>query len=58
MHANYCYKCKELVRVYMEDLSPKARLSVGSDMRKIQLCFQLLKVGVAMHVHGVHGTHT
>ena len=29
---------------YIEDLNPEARLPVGSDMRKIQLCFQLLKV--------------
>ena len=39
-------RCKELVKVYMEDLNPEARLPVGSDMRKIQLCFQLLKVSI------------
>jgi len=26
------------------DVDPEARLQVGADMRKIQLCFQLLKV--------------
>ena len=32
------------MKVYIEDLNPEARLPVGSDMRKMQLCFQLLKV--------------
>ena len=30
----------------MADTDPEARLQVGADMRKIQLCFQLLKVSV------------
>ena len=31
---------------YVVDTDPEARLQVGADMRKIQLCFQLLKVTV------------
>ena len=34
----------------MADTDPEARLQVGADMRKIQLCFQLLKV----HHHVLH----
>ena len=37
-------RCKELVQTYLQDPSPEARLTVGSDMRKIQFSFQLLKV--------------
>ena len=29
---------------YVTDTDPEARLQVEADMRKIQLCFQLLKV--------------
>ena len=37
-------RCEQLVASYLEDESPEARLHVGGDMRKIQLCFSLLKV--------------
>ena len=29
---------------YIKDTSPEAKLMIGGDMRKIQLCFYLLKV--------------
>ena len=32
------------MKACIQDVDPEARLSVGGDMRKIQLCFQLLKV--------------
>lgn len=38
-------RCVELVGAYLQESSPEARLLVGGDMRKIQLCFQLMKVG-------------
>ena len=37
-------RCDELVNSYVADTDPEARLQVDADMRKIQLCFQLLKV--------------
>ena len=40
------YRCGQLVEKYLQDDSPEARLLVGGDMRKIQLCFSLLKVHV------------
>ena len=33
-----------LVGAYVADTDPEARLQVGADMRKIHLCFELLKV--------------
>ena len=44
-------RCDELVKVFVEDPSPEARLLVGGDMRKIQLCFTLLKVNTHTHTH-------
>ena len=38
------FRCEELVEVYLRDPSPETRLLVGGDLRKIQLCFTLLKV--------------
>jgi len=38
------HRCEELVSSYLNDNDPDAVLSVGSDMRKIQYCFSLLKV--------------
>ena len=38
------HRCDELVNGYVMDTDPEARLQVEADMRKIQLCFQLLKV--------------
>ena len=32
------------MQAYVEDTSPEATLMVGGDMRKIKLCFSLLKV--------------
>ena len=40
------YRCKQLVQEYVQDPNREARLMVGSDMRKIQLCFSLLKVQI------------
>ena len=45
--SGYCifvHRCNQLVTAYLEDTNPEARLLVGGDMRKIQLCFALLKV--------------
>ncbi|CAI8004771.1 Kinesin-like protein KIF6 [Geodia barretti] len=39
-------RCERLVQDYLQDSSPEARLLVGGDMRKIQLCFSLLKARV------------
>ena len=33
-----------MVKSYVEDVDPDSALSVGADMRKINYCFQLLKV--------------
>ena len=33
-----------MVKSYIEDADPEALLRVGADMRKINYCFQLLKV--------------
>ena len=33
-----------MVKSYIEDADPESTLSVGADMRKINYCFQLLKV--------------
>jgi len=38
------HRCEELVNSYLTDNDPDAVLAVGSDMRKIQCCFSLLKV--------------
>lgn len=38
------HRCEELVNSYLADSDPDAVLAVGSDMRKIQCCFSLLKV--------------
>ena len=46
------FRCEELVDVYLRDPSPEARLLVGGDLRKIQLCFTLLKVYI--HTHSTH----
>ena len=32
------------MKSYIEDTDPESALSVGADMRKINYCFQLLKV--------------
>ena len=37
-------RCRELVRAYLEDEGVESRLLVGGDMRKIQLCFAIMKV--------------
>lgn len=42
----HCSRCEELVRAYVADPSPEATLMVGGDMRKIKLCFALMKVTV------------
>lgn len=39
-------RCHELVQLYLKDKNPEVQLLVGGDMRKIQLCFQLLKTEV------------
>jgi len=44
MYSCVYLRCDVLVRAYVADTDPEARLQVGADMRKIQLCFQLLKV--------------
>jgi len=43
-------RCGELVHAYLQDSSPEARLLVGGDMRKIHLCFQILKVWASSSV--------
>ena len=40
---------------YVADTDPEARLQVGADMRKIQLCFQLLKVSVIIITPSLFG---
>ena len=37
-------RLRQMVKSYIEDADPEAVLSVGADMRKINYCFQLLKV--------------
>ena len=44
MCVSVCHSVKRLVKSYLEDDSPEAYLGVGADMRKIQLCFQIMKV--------------
>ena len=39
-----CSRVERQVKSYVEEDSPEAYLSVGADMRKIKLCFQLMKV--------------
>ena len=46
-----CFRCDVLVGAYVADTDPEARLLVGADMRKIQLCFQLLKVHCCRVLH-------
>ena len=41
-----CHSVQRLVKSYLEDNSPEAYLSVGADMRKIQLCFQIMRVSM------------
>ena len=41
---NCFYRLRRVVKSYIEDADPEAALSVGADMRKINYCFQLLKV--------------
>jgi kinesin family protein 6/9 len=36
-------QCQRLVEAYVGDTDPAATLSVGGDIRKVNLCFQLLK---------------
>ncbi|XP_076026680.1 kinesin-like protein KIF6 [Genypterus blacodes] len=40
------HQLEELVKAYLEDPDPEATLSLGADMRKIQLCFSLLKARI------------
>ena len=44
-----CSRVERQVKSYVEEDSPEAYLSVGADMRKIKLCFQLMKVRKNMH---------
>ncbi|XP_061599259.1 kinesin-like protein KIF6 [Cololabis saira] len=39
-------KLEELVKTYLDDPDPDVTLSLGSDMRKIQHCFSLLKMRI------------
>ena len=39
-----CQQCCQLVDQYVAAKSADVKLSIGSDMRKIQYCFRLLKV--------------
>ena len=50
-------RCDELVNGYVVDSDPEARLQVGADMRKIQFCFQLLKVILMIKLHIVWLPH-
>jgi len=38
-------RCNEAVDAYIEDKDGQAVLNIGGDMRKIQLCYSILKVG-------------
>jgi len=40
-------RCEELLSSYLSDNDPDAVLAVGSDMRKIQCCYSLLKVSTS-----------
>lgn len=42
----FCFRLKRMVSNYIQDTDPDASLSVGADMRKINMCFSLLKVPV------------
>lgn len=43
-----CCRVEDNIRVFMEDPDSEATLDVGPDMRKINLCFSLLKVAKAL----------
>lgn len=51
------HSVQRLVKSYLEDDSPEAYLSVGADMRKIQLCFQIMKVIESHCVNSVCELH-
>lgn len=38
------FRCESALTAFLQDTDPEATLSVGTDLRKIQLCFQLMKV--------------
>jgi hypothetical protein len=40
-----------MIRAYIEDKDPEASLSVGADMRKINLSFILLKVVITLSTY-------
>ena len=37
-------RCNEVVEVYIQDTDPDSLLNIGADMRKIQMCYKILKV--------------
>ena len=40
-------RCNAAIDAYLEDNDPEAILDIGADMRKIQMCYRILKVGVS-----------
>ena len=47
------YRLKDMIKTYIEDGDPEASLSVGTDMRKINWSFKLLKVVVTFWTYSV-----
>ena len=41
------FRCESALSAFLQDTDPEATLCVGTDLRKIHLCFQLMKVGPA-----------
>lgn len=41
-----------MIKAYIEDKDPEASLSIGADMRKINLSFQLFKVRYTVFGNG------
>ena len=39
-------RCEKLVSEYLDDSSPEGLLDIGADMRKIQYCYQIMKVSI------------
>ena len=37
-------RCNEVVETYIQDTDPDSLLNIGADMRKIQMCYKILKV--------------
>ncbi|XP_063764289.1 kinesin-like protein KIF6 isoform X3 [Eleginops maclovinus] len=48
-------RLEELVKAFLDDPDPDLMLSLGSDMRKIQFCFSLLKIMIMDKQRGGNG---